>query len=949
MGLYRVTSAKGGFCRGTWNNGGVDGERAGRAYELKQLNAFAEQAAGGHGAIAVIVGEPGIGKTRLAADALADCGRQGFEAYLAAASEMEQHRRFGLIADALRVRGASDPRRAEVRRLLRDDDVSRARGHAGMEFLVAEHVVEYVEDRGSTAPVVIVLEDLQWADAASLMALNRLAREGGRLPLLLICTLRPDRGRPEVRALLASLENLGASQLRLGPLSDGDVEHLVALLTGASPGDRLLRLAASANGNPLHVRELVTALQASGALAAGPDGQIEAADGQLPASLRRTVVRRLAGLPAATLDLLNTASVLGPSFTVGELQAVLSRPLSRFAPELRPAIAASVLVESGEGLAFRHELIHEAFYQDIPRPLRQAQHREAARLLAEADVPSERVTAHLMLGGSPGGRQAVNWLRRTARDAAARSPTVAVKLLQQARDLCPADDPARTRILSELVQPVSWVGRRDDLEALCRRGLDGGGRPEDEVAFQTGLCHSLFIQGRLVAAQAAYQQAASVALAEAQRAMLGAWAALSGVMAGDLAAAEAARQLASARWGAVTAGLARLALAMAELKSGRADRAVDTLEALAAEGSQSRWGLPLLRAAGLLDLDQVDKARTVLREGISDCTAHGIEGRAAIYHHCLVAVEYAAGDFTAARAEHETALSLEEGSGHAWGVTSLGLSAAIAVHRGELGQAGATLRVAEAEITTCGPQPGDSEVARARYLMALAAGDERVALEAAYEAWQWCSSHGYRSQLTWFGADLVRAALSVGEREQAETAAETARQVAEVATAACWKACAARAEGLLKDDPEQLLHAVTLSRAGHRPLFLALALEDAAEVLARAGRLGDARPLAVEAVDLFAGLEAAADAARARRRWRAASLHLGTRGPRGRPRSGWDSLSDSELRVVRLVAEGKTNRDIAALLFVSRNTVHTQLSSVLRKLSLSSRVELATQAVRRGL
>ena len=790
-----------------WNNCGVEAERTGRTRELKRLNALAERAAGGRGAIAVVIGEPGIGKTRLAADALADCGRRGFEPYLAAASQMEQHCPFGLITDALCVRGASDPRRAEMRRLLRGDgdgdgdDVSRGRGHAGADFLIAEHVVEYVEGRGMITPVVIVLEDLQWADPSSLMALNRLARAGGRLPLLLICTLRPNPARPEVCALLASLDKLGASRLELGPLSEGDVEHLVALLTGAPSGGRLLRLAASANGNPLHIRELVTGLQAGGVLAAGPDGRVEVADGQLPITLRQAVVRRLAGLPAATLDLLHTASVLGSAFTVGELQAVLSSPLSRLVPDLRAAIAASVLVESGEGLAFRHELIREAVYQDIPRPLRQAQHREAARLLAEADVPSERVVAHLMFGGEPGGRQAVTWLRQAARDAAARSPAVAVTLLRQARDLCPAGDPAHARILSELVQPVSWVGRREDLEALCRRGLDGEGQPEDEAAFRTGLCHSLFIRGRLAAAQAAYQQAASAALAEAQHAMLGAWAALSGVMAGDLAAAQAARQIASAQWGPVTAGLARLAVAMAELKTGRADRAVAALETLAAEGPQSRWGLPLLRAAGLLDLDQVDKARTVLREGISDCTAHGIEGRAAIYHHCLVAVEYAAGDFNAARAEHDTALSLEDGSGHAWGVISLGLSAAIAVHRGELGQAAAIVKVAEAEITTCGPQPGDSEVARARYLMALAAGDERVALDAAGEAWQRCSSYGYRSQLTWLGADLVRAALSVGDRERAEAAAETARQVAEVATAACWKACAARARACSRTTP----------------------------------------------------------------------------------------------------------------------------------------------------
>jgi predicted ATPase len=90
-------------------------------------------------------------------------------------------------------------------------------------------------------------------------------------------------------------------------------------------------------------------------------------------------VRRLAGLPAATLDLLHTASVLGSAFTVDELQAVLSRPVGRLVPDLRAALAARVLVESGEGLAFRHELIREAVYQDIPWALRQAQHREAVR------------------------------------------------------------------------------------------------------------------------------------------------------------------------------------------------------------------------------------------------------------------------------------------------------------------------------------------------------------------------------------------------------------------------------------------------------------------------------------------------------------------------------------------------------------------------------------------
>jgi len=145
------------------------------------------------------------------------------------------------------------------------------------------------------------------------------------------------------------------------------------------------------------------------------------------------------------------------------------------------------------------------------------------------------------------------------------------------------------------------------------------------------------------------------------------------------------------------------------------------------------------------------------------------------------------------------------------------------------------------------------------------------------------------------------------------------------------------------------MRAVALLRTSRRPLYLALALEDAAEALARGARHEQVRPLAAEALDLFEGLGAVTDAARARRRWRAVSLHVGARGTRSRPRTGWESLSEGELRVVRLVAEGRTNRETAAQLFITRDTVHTHVSHALRKLGLSSRVELAAQAARRGL
>ena len=283
------------------------GELVGRAQEAAELERLVGRVAGGQGQAVVVRGEPGIGKTRLVGTALAACERRGFEAYVAAASEMEMRRPFGLIADALQLRAAGDEMRSEIRQMLRSPANEAAEGGQaggeGVEFQLAERVVEYLEARAVHAPVVLVAEDLHWADPASLMALGLLAREGAQLPLLLVCTLSPYPSRPEVRSLLAAFEKLGVGRLELGPLSPAEVEELVGQLAGAPPGEGLLRLVGGANGNPFYVRELVAALRADGTLAVGPVGPVgpggraEVAQGQLPVSMRHTVLYRLGRLP----------------------------------------------------------------------------------------------------------------------------------------------------------------------------------------------------------------------------------------------------------------------------------------------------------------------------------------------------------------------------------------------------------------------------------------------------------------------------------------------------------------------------------------------------------------------------------------------------------------------------------------------------------------------------
>ena len=156
------------------------------------------------------------------------------------------------------------------------------------------------------------------------------------------------------------------------------------------------------------------------------------------------------------------------------------------------------------------------------------------------------------------------------------------------------DDPARAEVLSEMVQPLAWASRHKELQALCRRALEGEGRPEDEMMFWMGLGLSLMGQGRFSQARSAFEQmTASSALGEPERVTGEAHAALCGVYLGDLAAAERVGPATSGRWGPMAAGMARLAAATAELNAGRPEHALAMFEALAATGRPDRWSLQL--------------------------------------------------------------------------------------------------------------------------------------------------------------------------------------------------------------------------------------------------------------------------------------------------------------------------------------------------------------------
>jgi predicted ATPase len=422
----------------------------GRAVEAGVLGEALDVLASGRRAIILVEGEAGIGKTRLLTDTLDHAGGRGFQVSVGRGEELERTRPFGVVAGAFEcARSSPDPRRAAIATLLTTHGVA-AQGpitvtsDPGLLFRAVDAFVDLVEELALRAPLVIGLDDLQWADPSSLLTVSALARRLTGLPLALICCFRPSPRVPQLERAVDALRAAGAWQLTLRQLAQDAVTALVSEAVGAEPGPGLLREIAGAGGNPLFVTELLSAMRQEGLLLT-TDGRVEVAAMTLPPTLRLTILRGLSFLPEETLQALRSASILGRSFTLTELSMSTARTALNLSVALAEAIAAGVLADDDTRLRFRHDLIRDAIYEDLPGSVRLALHREAGQRLADAGAPAAQVAEHLARGAIPGDVSAIEWLARAAREAASRSPDVAADLLGRAITLMDPTDPARDR------------------------------------------------------------------------------------------------------------------------------------------------------------------------------------------------------------------------------------------------------------------------------------------------------------------------------------------------------------------------------------------------------------------------------------------------------------------------------------------------------------------------
>lgn len=926
----------------------------GRSDELRLVAGLFERASRGGAQVLLIEGEPGLGKSALMRATQSLAAHGGFQILSACADELAGRRSFGLWTDWL---GKRLPAGAPGAAAEHPEGTG-----ADAEFAASEAAIEAVEALSGQGPVALLLEDLHWADAASLYVLRRLIRHVAPLPLALLATLRPLPRPAQLAALLADLGN--RSRLTLSPLQPAAVDELVEAVVGARPGPQLRVQAAMAGGNPLFVLELLDALRAERALSERPDPgggrrTVEIERATPPPSLRLTVLHRLSYLSPSTVRALSLAAVLGPHFRAAHLAELAQRPVAELVTPLREALAAGLLVEDGAELAFRHELVRDALYGDLPLAVRMALHRDVARVFDRQGAAAGLLAEHLLRGAEPGDAQAVEQLRTLAARLLPATPATAVELLQRAAGLAGPESAALAELQADLAVALLWSGRAEEGESACRTVLAGALEPRRRSSLRQSLVESLLHRGQ----PAAVLDEVAAGLREPdldalERARLEGIAANARLFLGDLeGAASQARRAARAGRSLNDTPLTVRALVVQSLLAAHAGNVSSAVtiagRAVDIGGADGRRevqeSMPhLTQAMFLIDTDRFQSAIERLAQGRAAQEALGGRGLLPVHHVCLGFAHFWSGRWDEATAEIETGIELAEETGTGWRVAARGLRAVVALARGDRATAGRWLDAGEAELAAGEAGYRLAWLRWARGLWAEAGGPDSP-VSPWIEALVATADTGRSAiDLATTGPTLVRWALATGRRPPAEAVTGQLDRLAALNPEAAGIAAAASAcRGLLAGDGRRLAEAAAVYRSAGRPLEEALAAEAAALAAAAAGLTAEAGAWLGIALEVYHRLEAVTFAARASGRLATMGvLARGSRVRRPRPAFGWGSLTVSEQRVLRLVVERRTNAEIGRSLLVSRRTVETHVAHILTKLGLRSRVELCQAAAR---
>jgi DNA-binding CsgD family transcriptional regulator/tetratricopeptide (TPR) repeat protein len=906
----------------------------GRDAERRVVRDLLRRAQRGLGGVVLVEGEPGVGKSLLLRDSADEAAREGFSLAVGAADQLGRAIPFFALRSALGVPFAA----------LTDDSRDRDLPDAPASWISTTQA--HLEQRAGANPVLVCLDDLQWANPATLAALRTLPRELKRQPVVWLLA-RSTTPQHDVEYLFNLLEKDGATCITLRPLGDDAVAVLLADTFGAPPDQALLALARGAAGNPSLLTELIHGLRDDNAVQVA-DGRAVLVSAQLPRRMHRVGQQRLDGLSKRARHMLVTATVLGPSFRLEDAAEMLGETAATLLPAVEEAMGAGIMTAAENAFSFRHQLLRRVVRDMIPRPALSALHRQYGQILLSRGESAAVAAGHLLQAAHPDDPASLADLDTAAAQTLRSAPQTAADLALRALELTPPVAPGALGRSVAAGEALAAAGRLDQASRIARDTLAMPLPPAAEARLRCALSSVLCARGQASDAHAE----ARMVLAQphlpqelrdrALTAQLQALAGLRDELGGPVADAIIA---ASGKHDGHTVAAALVTRAVMAWDKGQISDGLELLRDAARHGGgispDARDAQPLLAlAAALIDLRQLGEAENILQAADTQ-TLHGIPAQAAL-SILRARIHLANGRLADAATASQAALATAEALGaHGYASTARSVLAVIALRRGDIAAAaghiasrpaqmphfpGLYARIentaAEAQISEARDGPAAAIAHIRRVFAELPAHRGLLLGDPAIAAW------------------VVRTALAAGDDELALFAARTAEALASDNPGfPAVAAAAAHSLGLAGQDLERLAQAA----AEHTdPWAQASVAEDSGVLHARQSDRDQAIHHLTQAIHGYQQVGATTDTARIRHRLR----KLGVRRRHwslsaDRPVSGWQSLTGTERTASELVAQGLNNQQVANQMYISVHTVAFHMRQIFRKLNIGSRVELA--------
>ena len=952
----------------------------GRVPELAGLDRVLDAARQPPGNVVEVVGELGIGKTRLLDELAVRAAESGFAVHSGRGAELERSFPFGLVVDALDERlaeldpGALNPLGADARQRL--GAVFPALAHyagtdagLGVERYRAHYAIRsLLELLAARGRLLLILDDVHWADEASLELLAHLIRRRPDAPLAIALGFRPTQAPEILAAALHDAERTeGVDRVALGPLTGTEADELL----GELGTDVRRAIYQDSGGNPFYLEQLA---RASGRTRtrhrpASTDPDVDASLPGVPDVIREALAEEFEELPERTQDVARAAAVVGETFGPASVAEVAGLREEDVLVELDGLIDADLIRPAEPAqFRFRHPVVRRAVYDSAPRAWLVGAHRRAAASLTDEDGSVVLRAHHLERSADSGDEESIGVLAEAAAATLTLAPATAARFYEAALRLLPEDDRTgerRLELLVPLALSLATAGRLQASRAIVGEilGLLPTGQTEhvQVVAQMAAIDHLLgnYLEAnallettleRLPAAPSSEGTAMLLEMA-AGRYFESDWE-------GMRRHADHARRFATASGEKALLGEAGSVLVIAECALGDAPTAleevavaaelIDELDAdeLAAHLDAGFW-----LSVAEIHLGRYTDAIRHLKRGLELARRTG-QGYMLVQLHSALGSAFAlAGWLNEARAQAVEGVEVARLSGvtNLIGWAQAGFAWA-ALRRGELEDAivaGEEVERLMKDLATPPMTAGVCALAEARTesgspelgregLLSAYGGAELPAIEPVFRPWAY--------ELP------TRAELALGDPDAAAGWAGRCRDQAErlgLGRDRAWALTAQAAVELARGEASVAAatakRAVELAHEASSPIHAGRAGIVAGEALARSGDRGGAKRTLQAAHRELAWCDAARYTDEAEELLRDLGERVRRRGGPHRAGRGMGALTERELDVARLVSERPTNREIAERLFLSEKTVERHMSRIFRKLGVDSRVDVARE------